>query len=132
MPTVDDVLHVRWCLCSLGLPTEIAIEVMDHAGYAPSGRLRRPNDPLHPDNAEELRRYLDYCWNILVRCEVMGRWLGAPIPWERIIAQIMTELLGHGNNGPVRHGKIFFKREYEYEVGALEDVYGERELYTFL
>ncbi|KAH6670310.1 hypothetical protein F5X68DRAFT_215728 [Plectosphaerella plurivora] len=134
MPTVNDVLHVRWCLCYLGLPTEIAIEVMDYAGYTPSGRLSTPNDPLHPENAEELHRYFDYCWNILVRCEVMGRWFGAPIPWERVVAKTMTELLGHGSNGPARHGKLFFKREfdYNYDQERPDDVYGEREIFTFL
>ncbi|KAL0944382.1 uncharacterized protein CTRU02_202269 [Colletotrichum truncatum] len=114
-PNIPDVLHVRWCLCELGLPTEIAIEIMDAAGYVPTRRLEEPHDPLHPSNREELRKYLDYCWNILVRCEVMSRWLGDKIPWDIIVSRTLIELVGEKHHTHGTHGRKLYEQDFELD-----------------
>ncbi|KAI9150662.1 hypothetical protein HJFPF1_10437 [Paramyrothecium foliicola] len=117
-PSSADVLHVRWCLCSLGLPTEIATKVMDFADYTPKRRLERAHDPLHLSNIVELRKYLDFCWNILVRCEVMSRWLGDHIPWERLVSEILIELVGVGDGSPgISEGTFYGLDEDENSDG---------------
>ncbi|EEY14654.1 conserved hypothetical protein [Verticillium alfalfae VaMs.102] len=100
-PSVPDVLYVRWCLCRLGLPTELAIEVMDFAGYVPQRRLPVAHDPFHMANREELRRYLNYCWTVIVRTDMLGTWLGYDVPWDRLVAEQLMQLVGYGPSNPV-------------------------------
>lgn len=113
MPSVSDVMHVRWCLCSLALPMELVTEIMDLAGYRPARRLQVPHDPLHPANRKELRRYLNFCFRILVRCDVISRWLDGEIPWDRLAAEALVDLLGDGESRhTAKHGRRFFERTY--------------------
>ena len=122
-PTISDVSHVRWCLCKLGLPTEMAIEIMDFAGYVPKRRLERAHDPLHASNREELSKYLNYCWNILVRCDIVGKWLGDEIPWDRLIAETLIQFFGQG------WGRKFYEQSYDDEDRGFRG--HENIIYTF-
>ncbi|KAF2741217.1 hypothetical protein EJ04DRAFT_507071 [Polyplosphaeria fusca] len=82
VPGKSDIPLVLNLLGRKGLPAELALHVMDIAGYTPVGRTHVRDDPLHISNGEELKKYLSYCWKILVRidmlCKENGRWLD----WE--------------------------------------------------
>lgn len=90
LPVLSDMGHVRWILCKKGLPVELAMEIMDLAGYKAKRRLEIPHDPFHPSNREELSHYLAYCWQIIVRCAMMGKALGMEIHWEQFVADILV------------------------------------------
>ncbi|KAH8742506.1 hypothetical protein F5883DRAFT_68051 [Diaporthe sp. PMI_573] len=113
-PSALDVGRVRWCLCHLSLPTELANEILGMAGYQPMRRLEREHDPLHADNRDELHRYLDFCWKVMVRCEVMGRWLdeGHSIPWDCMLNETIIGLVTGGDRGLVKGGKKFYEKTY--------------------
>lgn len=81
-PHISEVEHVRWMLCRKGLPLELAMDIMDIAEYTPRRRLKVANDPLHPENRDELEKYLDYCWQLLIRCEMMAEAAGMEICWQ--------------------------------------------------
>ncbi|KAF2116488.1 hypothetical protein BDV96DRAFT_644923 [Lophiotrema nucula] len=61
VPSKTDVSSVLILLGKRGLPAELALQVLDFADYRPYGRLPIRDDPLHPDNSEELAKYLRYC-----------------------------------------------------------------------
>ncbi|KZF18840.1 hypothetical protein L228DRAFT_251694 [Xylona heveae TC161] len=93
-PNLSDVCLVRWMLCRKGLPVELSIEIMRFAEYVPKGTLKVPHDPFHPSNSEELALYLKYCWQILVRCDMMAKALDMKIPWQNLITKCIIELWG--------------------------------------
>jgi hypothetical protein len=66
---------------------------MDLAGYEPRRRLRIEHDPLHPENCEALGQYLKYCWQIIVRCDMMAREIGMDIPWHDVISECLVQML---------------------------------------
>ncbi|KAF5233898.1 hypothetical protein FANTH_12405 [Fusarium anthophilum] len=68
----SDVTHVRWILCQKGLPVEISNCILEYADYTPRGSLPLSGKPLHPQCKQELDRYLDYCWQLIVRCCMLG------------------------------------------------------------
>ncbi|OBT85276.1 hypothetical protein VE02_06501 [Pseudogymnoascus sp. 03VT05] len=70
---------VTWYLEQKGLPLEVALEVLDHVEYIPRRRLPISDDPLHPENAEELRKYLKYCWRLLIGRNVLVKGTGGEI-----------------------------------------------------
>ena len=88
-PSVSDMGVLRWMLCRKGLPVELALDIMELAGYKPKRRLEIPHDPFHPSNREEFSRYLTYCWQIIVRCDMMGKALGMEIRWQEFVADIL-------------------------------------------
>lgn len=93
----SDIQAVRWMLCRKGLPVELALETMRFAGYEAREqrrRLREPHDPFHWRNRDEMARYLRYCWQVLVRSDVMARELGMEIPWQSLVTECVGELLG--------------------------------------
>lgn len=90
--TASEVVHVMRMLSVKGLPVEIATEIMELAGYEPRRRLKVPHDPLHQDNAIELDRYLSLCWDLLLRCDMMGKALGEPIEWDVWVSQCIAGL----------------------------------------
>ncbi|PVH95691.1 hypothetical protein DM02DRAFT_507128, partial [Periconia macrospinosa] len=71
IPSKADVRLVISLLRTRGLPTELALQILDLAAYVPRGRLRIREDPLHAENADELKKYLGYCWIILVRIDML-------------------------------------------------------------
>ncbi|RBQ69444.1 hypothetical protein FVER14953_05600 [Fusarium verticillioides] len=71
-PSQTDISHVRWMLCQQGLPVEISDCVLEYADYAPKGSLPVPGQPLHPQCRQELDCYLEHCWQLVVRCYMLG------------------------------------------------------------
>lgn len=119
LPTGSDVMQVRKYLYKKGLPLELVYDIMDFAGYAPLRKLERAHDPFHPTNRDDLHRYLDYCWRIVVRCDLMARWLGDHIHWDRLVGEILVELISNGKSkGPAKHGRFFFKQSYDPESSS--------------
>ncbi|KAJ5606029.1 hypothetical protein N7510_008810, partial [Penicillium lagena] len=88
-PAVSDVVSVRWILCKKGLPMELTMDIMELAGYEPRRRLEIPHDPFHPSNREEFSRYLKYCWQIIVRCDMMRKAFGKEMRWQEFVADII-------------------------------------------
>ncbi|CAG5158138.1 uncharacterized protein ALTATR162_LOCUS5002 [Alternaria atra] len=82
MASKADVPIVLELIKTMGLPTELALHIMSMADYTPVGRMFVRDDPLHSANTDELKKYLCYCWKLLVRidmlCKASGQWLD----WE--------------------------------------------------
>ncbi|PCG93600.1 Hypothetical protein PENO1_040590 [Penicillium occitanis (nom. inval.)] len=91
LPDVAAVAFVRNVLYSNRLPTELVDDVMDKADYTVKRSLVHPHDPFHGGNAEELRKYLTFCWRVMVDCNMMADALGVRIGWERLICRILQE-----------------------------------------
>jgi hypothetical protein len=92
-PRRCDVPQVQRILHSKGLPMELVLEIMDLAEYTPSpGRLWVPHHPFHRDNWDELEKYLKFCWQVLVRCDMMASALGMVIPWQELVSGALREL----------------------------------------
>ena len=88
-----DVPQVQRILHSKGLPMELVLDIMDLAEYTPSGgRLWVPHHPFHRDNWDELEKYLKFCWQVLVRCDMMASALGMVIPWQELVSGTLREL----------------------------------------
>ncbi|KAF5599433.1 hypothetical protein FPANT_3410 [Fusarium pseudoanthophilum] len=68
----SDVTYVRWILCQKGLPVEVSDFILEYADYTPRGSLSLSGKPLHPQCKQELDCYLDYCWQLIVRCYMLG------------------------------------------------------------
>jgi hypothetical protein len=71
-PPASDVDAVQSILLRQ-LPPELVFPIMDLAGYKPKRALTIPDDPLHPSNRKELDEYLEHCWQIMVRCQMMSK-----------------------------------------------------------
>lgn len=91
-PALLDTEEVRSMLCFKGLPVELALDVMELADYTPRRRLNVPHDPFHPSNTEELAKYLKYCWQLLVRCDMMANELGIKLDWEDAVIECVRQL----------------------------------------
>lgn len=102
VPDVSDACVVRWMLCLKRLPVELALLVMKLAEYEPRRRLKIPHDPLHWENRDELMQYLTYCWQTLVRCDMMAKELDMKMCWEDMVAECVVQLLD------VWHGRYFW------------------------
>ena len=99
-----DVETVLAVLKSKGLPTELVLQVLQCAEYKSAGRLWHRDDPLHAENAEELRKYLSFCWKVLVRIEMLVRECGKTLDWESEVADAMCVLFELGKLGRRRGG----------------------------
>lgn len=95
-PRSSDIPQVQQILYSKGLPMELVLHIMAIAEYVPRGRLQVPHDPFHPDNRDELAKYLKYCWQLLVRCDMIASALGMEIPWHTLISATLVELFSCG------------------------------------
>jgi hypothetical protein len=91
-PISSDVETVLDYLYLKGLPAELALDVMDRAAYMPQRNLPVADDPLHVDNATELREYLAECWEIMLRCDVVAEANGRQISWANEIAACLEYL----------------------------------------
>ncbi|CAH0027036.1 unnamed protein product [Clonostachys rhizophaga] len=60
------------------LPNELIDRVLEEGEYdTPTRLLQIPHDPLHPANRKELHKYLEECWALLVRSEILVRALNS-------------------------------------------------------
>lgn len=76
-----------------GLSNELVDYIMELAEYGPkTRRLPVAHDPFHQSNSEELGKYLEYCWVLLVRCEVIARTIGLELNWEEMISSQLAQL----------------------------------------
>lgn len=96
-PAASDIVSVQQILRKKGLPAELVMDIMELAGYEPKRRLEIPHDPFHPANREELSRYLTYCWQIIVRCDMVRKALGMEIRWQEFVADIIIGLFDYKN-----------------------------------
>jgi hypothetical protein len=74
----------------MGLPVEIAVRVMRFAGYEAKRRLEIPHDPFHPSNGEDLIKYLEFCWKLLIRCDLIAKALGEKIEWREEVSRCIV------------------------------------------
>jgi hypothetical protein len=98
-PSMAEAFLVRTILIAKGFPVEIALKILRFMDYETKRRIPIPNDPFHPSNKEELIKYLDYCWKVLIYCEVMANALCKPIDWREVISQCIAEITGTGGCG---------------------------------
>lgn len=80
---VSRILHKR------GLPHELILMILGYVDRCPPSRMSVPHDPLHPENCHELRQYLTYCWQLIIRCNMMAQALGREMDWENEVAEIL-------------------------------------------
>lgn len=119
LPNNFDVWFVRWMLLQKNLPLEIADIILQHASYTAQRRLVVEHDPFHHDNLDELTKYIRYCWQLLVRCEVLARALNTKLPWEDMIVLSLGELF-NCECGSTETNWLM-KRDYdESDVGTLK------------
>lgn len=93
-PREDDVWPVMDTFLRRGLPVELALMILEFADYKPQRRLSVPDDPLHIDNRLELRKYLTYCWEVLVRANMLVRFHGYTIDWDSSVRWCLWMLFG--------------------------------------
>ncbi|KAL3468158.1 hypothetical protein BJX64DRAFT_85219 [Aspergillus heterothallicus] len=110
LPKESDAALVRDCLYQLGLPAELALDIIELAEYEPRRRLKVEHDPLHLENREELGKYLKFCWQILVRCDLMANEVGMEIPWHDTIGKC---LVGFLNYKDCKWDSRWFKKHFE-------------------
>lgn len=102
-PAPSAVLQVQQMLGSKGLPAELVLDILEMAEYEPGeGRLKVPHDPFHPENRGELAKYLRYCWELIVRCEMMANAVGMEIPWMEVMYETLVPLFESGPIPPRR------------------------------
>lgn len=94
IPSKADVPAVINLLGKKGLPSELALQVLQFSDYTPKSRLPIPEDPLHVDNGEELKKYLSYCWKLLVRIDVLLKANGSWVDWEFEVTEAIYKLFG--------------------------------------
>ncbi|KAK2765557.1 hypothetical protein FQN54_008411 [Arachnomyces sp. PD_36] len=94
-PDAEDFFAVQGMLChDLKLPAELAMDIMELAGFEPKRRLTVPHDPFHPENRDQLGRYLTYCWKLLIRCNMLAEELGIRIRWHEDVSECIVQLWG--------------------------------------
>lgn len=99
IPDSEDVDIVLFYLSLKGLPTEIGISILEYAGFKPERRLPVANDPMDPRNREELKKYLSWCWQVLVSCDVIMTSQGNKISWAYELRDVISDLFGHDAHG---------------------------------
>lgn len=101
-----DVARVEAYLRAKRLPQELVLQITACTEYdRPRSRLPVPHDPLHRRNRRQLRRHLDDCWRILVRCNMLALELGIRIDWEYQVVAALDRMV----SSPV--GMKLYKRE---------------------
>lgn len=86
-PANFEVIQVFWMLGKKGCPAELALKALKLAAYEPRSLLMVPHDPFHRENKATLKSYLSVCWDILIRCDMMGKVLGEPFHWDRWVSR---------------------------------------------
>ncbi|KAL5387878.1 hypothetical protein DPSP01_003276 [Paraphaeosphaeria sporulosa] len=114
VPGKGDVAAVINMLGSKGLPVELALQILATAEYEPVGRLPIRDDPFHAANAEELKKYISYCWKLLVRLEMLYKESvhGLTLDWEAEVSHALYRLFNMG--GPSLFTNVFPEDHYYF------------------
>ncbi|KAF7174116.1 hypothetical protein CNMCM5623_006453 [Aspergillus felis] len=91
-----DVARVEAYLRATGLPQGLVLQITACTEYDRSRlglRLPVPHDPLHRRNRRHLRRHLDYCWRVMVHCNMLARELGTEIDWELRVVEALDRMV---------------------------------------
>ena len=54
---------------------ELVMIIMEFADYKPRRTLEVPHDPLHPTNRKALDQYLEHCWQSILWCDMMMKFV---------------------------------------------------------
>lgn len=94
VPSISDFQMVLNFLGKKGLPAELALQILDVAQYVPVGRLPVRDDPFHAYNADELKKYLSFCWKLLVRVDMLFKEgeHGMDLDWEAEVINALFTL----------------------------------------
>ncbi|KAG8425391.1 hypothetical protein J3458_002096 [Metarhizium acridum] len=79
------------------LPAELVSSILDYVDSPTQNRLEKPLDPFHPVNGHQLRRYLTYCWQLIIRCGMLAGALGMNLDWKAIVSERLVELVSRGD-----------------------------------
>ncbi|KAL4961060.1 uncharacterized protein BDV14DRAFT_129255 [Aspergillus stella-maris] len=110
LSSYNSVSDVYTILGSCGLPPELALDIMELAGYGTAQRrLIVPHDPLHPRNQDALLKYLTHCWLTLVRCNMFFKELDIDINWKSEVFHSLERIVG------VPKGTKLYKAKYDHE-----------------
>ena len=101
VPLREDIPLVFNYLGQKGLPVELSLQVLQYAHYVPVRRPPIADNPLHRNNSSELRRYLNYCWKLLVRSDMLTKASGSRIDWTSEITTCIWNLWGAGNRSMI-------------------------------
>jgi hypothetical protein len=93
VPIASDVSTVYSILYTL-VPAQVAFQILNSADYKAKRTTPVPHDPLHADNAKVLKGYLAYCWNVLVRIDMLVKAGGKWIDWEYEVTEVIYHLWG--------------------------------------
>ncbi|KAF2689205.1 hypothetical protein K458DRAFT_125172 [Lentithecium fluviatile CBS 122367] len=93
VPTASDV-SAALAILTTRVPTELALQILEHADYTAKRRIQVAHDPLHADNVEELKKYLGYCWKVLVRVDMLVKASGHWIDWQYEVTEVIYDLWG--------------------------------------
>jgi hypothetical protein len=89
-----DAARVEAYLRAAGLPQEPVLQITACTEYDRSRLgLPVPHDPLHRRNRRQLRRHLDYCWRILVHCNMLAWEVGIKIDWEYRVVEALDRMV---------------------------------------
>ncbi|KAF5654952.1 hypothetical protein FHETE_11248 [Fusarium heterosporum] len=91
-PHSTDIPAVRQILCHKGLPTELADAIMAAGSYTPARGLLIAGEPFHPTNRAELDQYLENCWQIIIRCIMVGMEMGEAMPMKMFARSFKASL----------------------------------------
>jgi hypothetical protein len=94
LPTRDDISCVMNYLGQKGLPLELSFTILEIAEYVPQRMSAVEGDPLNAENAQVLRRYLNFCWDLLVRSDMLAKACGKTIGWTSEITECICALWG--------------------------------------
>ncbi|KAL4882983.1 hypothetical protein BJY04DRAFT_31596 [Aspergillus karnatakaensis] len=94
--------------------TELVVRTLRLAEYDTTRRrLPVAHDPLHPANAEQLKKYLAYCWSTLVRYNMFARELEMEINWKLETIICLSRIVGVP---PGR--KLFYKGGLDHRISG--------------
>ncbi|KAJ5088851.1 hypothetical protein N7456_012467 [Penicillium angulare] len=91
-PDHDDVNEVLSILNSMGMPFEVADIIMNFAEYSSTGKIKISHDPFHPLNRDQLSKYFDHCWSVLLNSQMLAQELGRNIDWRQEITKCINGL----------------------------------------
>ncbi|RAH64378.1 uncharacterized protein BO66DRAFT_396215 [Aspergillus aculeatinus CBS 121060] len=93
-PSASDIARVEAYLRHKGLPQELVLDITTWTEYdRPRNRLPVPHDPLHVGNRTVLEKYLDECFRIMVRCNMLAQELGMEIHWPSRVVHALDRLV---------------------------------------